>query len=259
MVPPGCSAPDFSAASIIREAIRSFTEPPGLRYSTFASTSGPGLAGSRSSVRSSLTSGVLPISSSRELAYSMASTYPRSFVRRIGGYGRLPTDGRHPSQISRFCPASTDISHVLLRKQLIVPQARRTSRSGPWRNHEHTTGAPHQGDARRIRQTQFASVVAQCGEDAQHLDVDPHDRDGQAEGGAPRLLLGEPGADAALDVVEVEDQHQHTEAQADDAGHEAEAVELVEAEAGAEEAQHEVQHDHADEAEHRRGDPLAEA
>ena len=34
----GRSAPDASAASIIRSAIRSFTEPPGLKYSTLAST-----------------------------------------------------------------------------------------------------------------------------------------------------------------------------------------------------------------------------
>ena len=33
--------PEASAASIIRVAIRSFTEPPGLRYSTLARTSGP--------------------------------------------------------------------------------------------------------------------------------------------------------------------------------------------------------------------------
>ena len=41
IVPPGLSSPEASAASIIRTAIRSFTEPPGLRYSTLASTSGP--------------------------------------------------------------------------------------------------------------------------------------------------------------------------------------------------------------------------
>ena len=40
IVPPGWSSPDASAASIIRLAMRSFTDPPGLRYSTFASTSG---------------------------------------------------------------------------------------------------------------------------------------------------------------------------------------------------------------------------
>ena len=45
IVPPGWSSPEASAASIIRVAIRSFTEPPGLRYSTLASTSGPSSAG----------------------------------------------------------------------------------------------------------------------------------------------------------------------------------------------------------------------
>jgi hypothetical protein len=34
MVPPGFSSPPASAASTIRTAMRSFTEPPGLTYST---------------------------------------------------------------------------------------------------------------------------------------------------------------------------------------------------------------------------------
>ena len=40
IVPPGRSAPEASAASTMRSAIRSFTEPPGLKYSTLASTAG---------------------------------------------------------------------------------------------------------------------------------------------------------------------------------------------------------------------------
>ncbi len=44
IVPPGWSSPEASAASIIRVAIRSFTEPPGLRYSIFPSTIGPSFA-----------------------------------------------------------------------------------------------------------------------------------------------------------------------------------------------------------------------
>src|SRR5215469_13797402 len=40
MMPPGFSSPDCSAASIMRSAIRSLTEPPGLKYSTLASTTG---------------------------------------------------------------------------------------------------------------------------------------------------------------------------------------------------------------------------
>ena len=40
IVPPGRSCPDLSAASTMRNAIRSFTEPPGLKYSTLASTAG---------------------------------------------------------------------------------------------------------------------------------------------------------------------------------------------------------------------------
>jgi hypothetical protein len=59
MVPPGFRMPAASASSTIRSAIRSFTEPPGLRYSTFAST----VAWMPSVTLRSRTSGVLPISS----------------------------------------------------------------------------------------------------------------------------------------------------------------------------------------------------
>jgi hypothetical protein len=56
IVPPGFSFPSRSAASIIARPIRSFTEPPGFRYSSFArivgATSAP--------IRSSLTIGVSP-------------------------------------------------------------------------------------------------------------------------------------------------------------------------------------------------------
>jgi hypothetical protein len=59
MVPPGRSAPLSSAAATIRSAMRSLTEPPGLKYSTFASTVAPGMP--RVTDRSR-TSGVFPTS-----------------------------------------------------------------------------------------------------------------------------------------------------------------------------------------------------
>ncbi len=65
MVPPGLRAPEASAASIIRTAMRSFTEPPGLKYSTLAST----VALIPSATLFSLTSGVLPTRSMIELWY----------------------------------------------------------------------------------------------------------------------------------------------------------------------------------------------
>src|SRR5919112_6381900 len=71
MVPPGCSSPLASAASTMRTAIRSFTEPPGLRYSTLASTSGA--SGPRWRVTDdSRTSGVLPTRSMTDSAYCTA-------------------------------------------------------------------------------------------------------------------------------------------------------------------------------------------
>ena len=61
IVPPGRRSPQASAAATMRSAIRSFTEPPGLKYSTLASTSGPPAPSSRVT-RRSLTSGVFPTS-----------------------------------------------------------------------------------------------------------------------------------------------------------------------------------------------------
>ena len=68
IVPPGLSAPEASASSIIRSAMRSFTEPPGLKYSTLART----VAAIPSVTRLRRTSGVLPTRSIRELATCMA-------------------------------------------------------------------------------------------------------------------------------------------------------------------------------------------
>jgi len=59
IVPPGWSRPDFSASSTIRSAIRSLTLPPGLKYSTLAST----VAEMPSVTLRRRTSGVLPINS----------------------------------------------------------------------------------------------------------------------------------------------------------------------------------------------------
>ncbi len=64
MVPPGFRAPDRSAASIMRSAMRSFTEPPGLKYSTLAST----VACKPLVTLLSFTSGVFPTSSTMDSA-----------------------------------------------------------------------------------------------------------------------------------------------------------------------------------------------
>src|SRR5260370_6075605 len=78
IVPPGWSAPEASAAAIMRTAMRSFTEPPGLKYSTLASTSGawPPASSPRVTLRS-LTSGVFPISSIRESWTCIGAPYSR--------------------------------------------------------------------------------------------------------------------------------------------------------------------------------------
>src|SRR5205085_6066578 len=101
-------------------------------------------------------------------------------------------------------------------------------------------------------------VAAQDREDAEQLDVDPDDRDGEPERGPPRLALRKAGGDPPLDVVEVEDQHQDTEAETDEARHEPPPAEAVDADAVTEDAEHEVEQRHRDEAEHRRDHPGAE-
>ena len=62
IVEPGLSFPSFSACSIISFAIRSLTEPAGLKYSTFARSLASKLYFSSMCVNS--TSGVCPINPS---------------------------------------------------------------------------------------------------------------------------------------------------------------------------------------------------
>ena len=64
IVPPGLSSPSRSAASIIASPMRSFTEPPGFRYSSFARI----VPGTSREIRSSRTIGVDP-TRSRTLGY----------------------------------------------------------------------------------------------------------------------------------------------------------------------------------------------
>src|SRR5437667_11072623 len=72
IVPPGFSFPSCSAFSIIASPMRSLTEPPGLRYSSFAIR----LGSTPRPSETSLTIGVLPTSSrtdgdSRAIAESL--------------------------------------------------------------------------------------------------------------------------------------------------------------------------------------------
>ena len=87
IVPPGFRRPARSAASIIGSPIRSFTDPPGLSISSFASSSGWRSIGPRSRVsREMRTSGVWPTRSRIEDAYSMPAGYRRP--GRASGGGR---------------------------------------------------------------------------------------------------------------------------------------------------------------------------
>ena len=94
MVPPGLSAPVASAASTIRRAMRSFTDPPGFMYSTLAST----VAAMPSVTTLSLTRGVFPTRSAMCSAYFTApsSQTPDSAV----GPGTFPAPGTGPPRPS---------------------------------------------------------------------------------------------------------------------------------------------------------------
>src|SRR5215217_4568562 len=68
--------------------MRSFTEPPGLRYSTLASTIGPS-SGRPSSDADSRRRGVLPISSRSEFTYRMPQGYAWGPLRNLAGVGTV--------------------------------------------------------------------------------------------------------------------------------------------------------------------------
>ncbi len=91
MVPPGRSAPDFSAASTIRSAIRSLTEPPGLKYSTLARTAGASPPPTAFVTARSLTSGVFPTSSIRD-SWTCIANHPLRAGSLTLSHRRAPWD-----------------------------------------------------------------------------------------------------------------------------------------------------------------------
>src|SRR5437867_5527018 len=109
--PPGLSRPSRSAASIIASPIRSFTEPPGLKYSALAYT------GVRIPwvTRFSRTSGVQPIVS-RMLPYGLAWDGIRIRLRR--------------AVWNRACRVQGARERVPLRRRRIAPRRAHWSRCG---------------------------------------------------------------------------------------------------------------------------------
>ena len=103
MVPPGFSSPDASAASTIRSAIRSFTDPPGLRYSTLASTVRRRCP---RSPRPSLTRGVSPTRSTMCSANFIRLILSRPGCRPAPSVGEDPVERRR-----RPCPIGDDGRH----------------------------------------------------------------------------------------------------------------------------------------------------
>ena len=70
-------------------------------------------------------------------------------------------------------------------------------------------------------------AALQQGEEPEQLEVQPDDRDHQAEPGVPLEVLGEPGLRAPLDEVEVEGEVEGGEAGDEEAEPDAEEVGLT--------------------------------
>src|SRR5712692_6549802 len=138
IVPPGLSSPDASAASTIRSAILSLTDPPGLMYSTLARTAGaadprpgwlpapdpwlrwlpapdpwPGPAPRCLVTFRSLTSGVLPIRSISDSCTCMAE--PPCSPARCGTQPSCvnSAEGRSVRVVALTGPQGTKIKRAL--------------------------------------------------------------------------------------------------------------------------------------------------
>src|ERR1035438_10253000 len=97
MGPPGPTARAPPAPPPLPGAIRSLTEPPGLKYSTLARTAGAWPPPTDDVTARSLTSGVFPTSSVRDSWTCIATT---SFVEALGprpGPGHAPEHRRYPT------------------------------------------------------------------------------------------------------------------------------------------------------------------
>ena len=102
------------------------------------------------------------------------------------------------------------------------------------------------------------SVAADVAQQSQDLQVQPDQRDHQAERVVPGGLRRHAGLDRLLDLVEVEQEAQrrdHDDDQRDDDRH---GAAVAEAEIHAEHAHHQVDQQHRHDAEHRADDHLGE-
>ena len=127
--PAGLAAcPSRSAASIIARPIRSFTEPPGLRYSSFARIVAP----ARGETRSSRTIGVSPTRSStvgysRLIGFEGYSTHTATLR-----YARAALGLRPPTVCGRFSTTSTGSACLCVRrKPAWIEGLRLSARSRP--------------------------------------------------------------------------------------------------------------------------------
>src|SRR5215831_19470792 len=115
MVPPGLILPACSAASSIAMPMRSFTLPPGLRYSSFASIVGR----TPCAIRLSRTRGVLPMTSRMSLCHirSKVLRYHKHFLHPGLHTGESLHGRRH------WKVADVDVLHATLDQSMHAPRA----------------------------------------------------------------------------------------------------------------------------------------
>src|SRR5687768_17171321 len=137
IVPPGLSRPSASAASTIRIATRSLIEPPGLKYSTLATTWGV----SPAAMRERRTSGVSPTVSRIDSLMS-AGAAMRSTYQRAARGPDLPVGQRDAARQARRDPVG------LVRAAVLRRPADEHADPVPRAGHDGDVGVHPRGDER---------------------------------------------------------------------------------------------------------------
>src|SRR3954451_4488142 len=158
IVPPGFSRPSRSAASIIASPIRSFTEPPGFRYSSFARI----VPGTSAEIRSSRTIGVDPtrsstLGNSRAIAAEPTSSAPDARAPcpsrppvvapppRVGSAFPPPSAMTIPANLSRICDGTVPTSCLSVSGRLALYSTSVPEVPAPGEDHRRARGL-HRGD-----------------------------------------------------------------------------------------------------------------
>src|SRR5688572_26270763 len=199
MVPPGLRAPLRSAASTIATPMRSFTLPPGLRDSTFASTAAPPARGSRRS----RTRGVPPMRSSTEsaiLPFFMSASDMVHGLRRAAALERPRHEVAEGQAVHHLRHGFRDLvpqlGQLVAGAAVAAPLRRRLEGGATLHRAQHRA---HRDLLRRLREVIAARGAALGGEQARPLEREQHLLQVALRNGLPRrdLLDGNEPALAA--------------------------------------------------------------